>query len=96
MAEGSAQEEDAHQVDDVIRKWEERMTANLEWRDRYFALKEERDRKPRREGGVEVEALREENEALRVKCEVLLEALDVANSTTPKGMRQVKSMRGNI
>ncbi len=96
----------------TLEQWRVRQKDNLEWRERYFALKEELDvllkakATTYKTGGSagcgdyaeELTRLKEENEALRVKSEVLLDALENERSLgatrgrTP-GMRQVKSMR---
>ncbi len=94
------------EVEELLRSWRERQLENLAWRDRYFVLKEEVDmlRKQLGEaqsvgssgGGPDVERLKEENAALREKCEILLEAMETARASPPPspGLRQVQSMRG--
>jgi hypothetical protein len=96
----------------TLEKWRARQKENLEWRERYFAVKEELDvllktkAATEETGGSadyaeELARLKEENEALRVKSEVLLDALEnerglgATRGRTP-GMRQVQSMRGPL
>ena len=99
-------------IEELLEKWRERQSGNLEWRDRYFALHEQFDAVEKelkelksqrtsfssRENEMqddEMDKLKDENEALRVKCEVLLEALEMEKSRVKASpLRQTQSMRG--
>ncbi len=107
--------------DAEIEAWRLRQLKNLEWKDRYMALKS--SLKPLREASPqqllsaspddtssdqeadypplesqsskaeeEIGRLQKENEALRVKCDVLLEALEQERSRQRPQMRQSQSM----
>jgi predicted nucleic acid-binding Zn-ribbon protein len=85
-----------------IDQWRQRQLETISWKERYYALlkstQSAKENIP--EGGENasdyqqvIEELREVNEGLRVKCEVLMEAIDQERKQMKPQMKHAQSMR---
>ena len=79
---------EAEQLTKLINDWRQKELTNLEWRDRYYKLRDDADELDRmnkelrlqlsQPASEEIERLKSEVCALRQKCSVLSEALESA------------------